>query len=168
MSEQRERRLVSEWRLERYPSAAHILECNIGPLPEDLADTYGQTKAAKMFNAWRLVVDCVVILQDRLLLVEGKVFRPRDGVGDLLCYRPLVYLTPELVQYKGLPIELVLVIPWTNSMVNTLCEVNGIRMELFSPAWVQDFVVEHGKYWTREYLAKRAERNRIRKALGVE
>jgi hypothetical protein len=168
MGEQRERRLISEWRMTRYPLETHILGSPLGSVQQELVANIGMARAIKMSRPWRLEADCVVATKDKLVIAEAKIFRPRDGVGDLLVYKPLVPKTPELQQYKDLPVELVLVIPWVNEVVREMCAEHKITVDLFAPPWVSDFIEEHSKYWTAEYQAARAEKLRVRTALGVE
>ena len=168
MGEQRETRLISEWRLARYPNDQHILGCPLGAIDADQVAKLGLGRATKMARPWRLEADCVIIRPGRLIMAEAKIFRPRDGVGDLLVYKPLVLKTPELEAYKDVPVDLVLVIPWVNSVVEELCEAHGVKIDLFSPQWAADFMAEHQKYWTPEYRQARADKLQVRKALGVE
>ena len=168
MGEQRERRLISEWRAEKYPRDQHILGCPLGAIQEELVARLGLHRAIKTSRPWRMEADAVVITNGRLVLAEAKIFRPRDGIGDLLCYKPLVASTPELQPYLDRPLQLVLVIPWATQTVEDLCQAHDIRLELFNPLWVADFIESMHKYWTPEYQAARAEKKRLRTALGVE
>ena len=167
MGEQREKRLISEWRAERYPRDPHILGCPLGAVDSELVAKEGLSRAIRLARPWRLEADAVVMTPSRLVVAEAKIFRPRDGVGDLLCYKPLVLLTPELEQYKDLPVELVLVVPLVTNVVREMAAASGIRVDIYSPAWVADYIEEHQKYWTPEYQQARQERNAVRKALGV-
>jgi len=168
MGEQREKRLISEWRAARYPRDPHILGCPLGAVDSELVAREGLSRAIRIARPWRLEADAVVIRPTRLIVAEAKIFRPRDGVGDLLVYKPLVPLTPELADYKDLPVELVLVVPLVTNVVREMASASGIRVDIFSPAWVADFIEEHQKYWTPEYRQARAEKLQVRKALGVE
>ena len=168
MGEQRERRLISEWALERYPKDRRILSCPLGAIETELVARVGQVRAVKLSRPWRLEVDVIIPTDSRLIVAEAKIFRPRDGIGDLLVYRPQIPKTPELAQYRALPIELVLVAPWDSDYIRGMCEDVGVRLDVFGPSWVADYIEEHHKYWTSEYQAARAERRRVREALGVE
>jgi hypothetical protein len=168
MGEQRERRLISEWRAEKYPKDQHILGCPLGAIQAELTAKIGLHRAIKASRPWRLEADAVVITSGRLILAEAKVFRPRDGIGDLLCYKGVVAATPELQPYLDRPLELVLVIPWATALVEDMCKASGIRLDIFNPLWVADFIESMHKYWTPEYQAARAEKKRLRQALGVE
>lgn len=168
MGEQREKRLISEWRAERYPRDPHILGCPLGAVDAEVVAKFGLNRAIKIARPWRLEADCVVTLAGRVIVAEAKIFRPRDGVGDLLVYKPLITITPELQAYKDVPVDLVLVIPWVTKVVREMAEASGIRIDLYSPAWCADYIEEHNKYWTAEYRQARAEKLRVRQALGVE
>lgn len=168
MGEQREKRLISEWRQERYPRDPHILGCPLGAVEAELVGRMGLSRAIAVSRPWRLEADCVVTLPGRVIVAEAKIFRPRDGVGDLLVYKPLIARTPELAEYADRPVDLVLVIPWVTRVVEEMAEASGIRIDLFSPAWCADYIEEHHKYWTPEYQTARQEKKRVIQALGLE
>jgi len=168
MGQQRERRLISEWALARYPRDRRILGCPIGEVRTELVSRVGQARAVRLSRPWRLEVDAVIPTADRLVVAEAKIFRPRDGIGDLLVYRAQVWKTPELQQYRDLDLDLVLVSPWESDFILELCRDGGIRLEVYGPPWVADYIEEHHKYWTPEYQAARAEKRRLREVLGVE
>lgn len=168
MGEQREKRLISEWRQERYPRDPHILGCPLGGVDQELVAKMGQARAIAVSRPWRMEADAVVILPGLLIVAEAKIFRPRDGVGDLLVYKPLIAKTPELAVNKDLPVSLVLVIPWVNRVVEEMCEASGIKIDLYSPAWAAEYMDQHQNYWTAEYRQARAEKKRVIQALGLE
>ena len=168
MGEQREKRLITEWRAERYPRDPHILGCPLGAVEAELVAKVGLDRAIRLSRPWRLEADCVVTLPGRVIVAEAKIFRPRDGVGDLLVYKPLVSRTPELAAYKDVAVDLVLVIPWVTKVVEEMAEASGVRIDLFSPAWSAEYMAQHQNYWTAEYRQARAEKKRVIQALGLE
>lgn len=168
MGEQRERRLIAEWRYARYPKEHHQFNAPLGAPEEELVIRYGMPKAVSMSRPWRCEVDCIVFLDHRLLLVEAKVWRPRDALGDLMLYRNLVPDTPELEKYRGFDIELVMVIPWATRRIEAMARAAGVTIDVFAPPWVADFMEQHTRYWTAEYKSAREEKKALRRSLGVE
>ena len=128
----------------------------------------GLRKAVRVGRPWRLEVDALVFADTKLVLAEAKVYNLRDGVGDLLCYRPQIPVTPELQEYKDWPVEMVLVIPWTSDWALEIAETAGVNVDVFCPDWLVDYIEEHHKYWTKAYRQARAEKKAMRKVLGLE
>lgn len=167
MGEQRERRLISEWALARHPKDHVLFNVPIGEVLNEFIIKYGPARAVKASKPWRLEVDAVVVTRSELILAEAKIFQIRNAVADLLCYRPLVQSTPELREWKDLPLRMVVIIPWTSRVVEEMCSANGITVDVFAPEWLSAYIEEHGKYWTRPYQEARQERKILREALGI-
>jgi hypothetical protein len=156
----RERRYVAEWVSARYPKATVKLNVPLGPVPKALEEEVGLYKAMKVFRPWRAKADAIVILPDRMLVVEGEIRDPRSALGDLLVYRDMIDSTPELEPYRHLRREFWLVVPWTTTWVKEYAEKNNIDIDIYCPDWIKDYVEELGKYFTPEGREKREERKR--------
>lgn len=161
-----EPRWCSEYCLKFYPDLPVRYRVPLGPIPREMIDKYGLSKAIRMYRPFRPEVDALVIAPDKLILVEAKVHRVMDGISKLPVYRDLVPLTPELAPYKTYPVEMQLLVvkkwePWTS-----LCEKYGIRMVDWAPTWVQEYFVRRDLYWTKEQVELRERRKEVLKRLG--
>lgn len=137
---QRERRYVPEYVNERYPERIAVFyNMAIGPAPEELAQRNPEIPLAH-FRRWRFWIDAVVILKDRMLLLEGKLRKPAEGLGQLLLYRALLPQTPELEPYKLLPIDMVLITPRPDPRVIGVANSLGINIVIWTKPWVQDYL----------------------------
>jgi hypothetical protein len=168
MSEQRERRLISEWAAQRHPQDVVTFNCPLGSIHEDLANVYGQLQGLQKWRSWRMKADAVIRTKTTIVVAEAKIYEIKSAIGDLLIYNLLLPHTPELQPYLPRTIDLVMVTPWITPTVQELATATGIRLELFSPDWVKDYVEEHSRYFTRPYQKARSERKALRAALGVE
>jgi len=137
---QRERRYVPEYVNEKYPERVAVFyNMAVGPAPEELARANPEISLAH-FRRWRFWIDAVVILKDRMLLLEGKLRKPAEGLGQLLLYRALLPQTPELEPYKHLSISMVLVTPRPDPRVIGVANSLGINIVIWSKPWVQDYL----------------------------
>jgi hypothetical protein len=137
---QRERRYVPEFVNEKYPNRTSVAyNMAVGPAPEALSRAHPEIPI-ESFRRWRFWIDAVVTLRDRLVLIEGKIRKPAEGLGQLLLYRALLPQTPELEPFSFLPVEMVLVTPRPDPRVIGVASSLDIRVEVFSKPWVQDYL----------------------------
>ena len=168
MGQQRERRLVAEYIVDRFPRAHVIYGCPLGPVPEKLVATLGPRKALRMARGLRPEVDALVVLDHKLILVEAKMQRWVDGIAKLPVYRSLIPTTPELQQYKEHEVEMRLCFPWESENVREAARQAGVVLDVFHQPWIDDYLAELGKYWSNEYIAARAEKKRMRGIFNLE
>lgn len=168
MGQQRERRLISEYIAEKFPKEQVIMGCPLGPAPEKLVATLGPRKALRMVRGIRPEVDALVISDHKLIMVEAKIRAWVDGISKLPLYKSLVATTPELEQYWGYDIEMRLCFPWHEETIEAAANNLGVILDVFHKPWIDEYIEELGKYWSREYITRRAEKKRMREILGVE
>ena len=141
---QRERRYVPEYVAERFPDKkAAFFNVPIGPAPKILHAAHPEVSLAH-FRRWRLYADAIVVMPDRLILIEGKLRKPKDGLGSLIQYRPLVKQTPELLPYINLPLECRLVCPRPDPRIITVAAANDIILDVYAPEWAMSYLRELG------------------------
>ena len=137
---QRERRYVPEYVNEKYPSRVTVFyNMAVGPAPEALYAAHPEIPL-EHFRRWRFWIDAVVILRDRMVLLEGKIRTPAEGLGQLLLYRELLKDTPEMRTYRNLPVYMVLVTPRPDPRVIGVAATLGITIDIWTKPWVQDYL----------------------------
>lgn len=156
----RERRYIVEWAEARFPECEKRFNVPLGPIPKSIVEEFGPLKAAKIYRPWRPDVDAVIICSDKLIIAEAEIKNPRDAIGDIIVYRDLVAKTPELANYLDRRIEAWIVIPWSTTWVKEVAKERNIHIDLFIPDWIQDYIEELHKYYTKEGRIKREERRR--------
>jgi len=168
MGQQRERRLIAEYIVEKFPRAPVIYGCPLGPVPQKMIATLGPRKALRMARGLRPEVDALVVLDHRLVLVEAKILRWIDGIAKLPVYKSLVPTTEELKQYGGYDVEMRLCFPWSSETIEEAARNAGVVLDVFHQPWIDEYMTELGKYWTGDYIAARAEKRRMREIFGLE
>lgn len=137
---QRERRYVPEYVNEAFPNRVAVFyNMAVGPPPEDLYKAHPEIPL-EHFRRWRFWIDAVVILPDKMILLEGKLRKPAEGLGQLLLYRALLPQTPELKPYINLPIEMRLITPRPDPRVIGVAASLGITVDIYSPQWAIDYL----------------------------
>ena len=157
---QRERRYIVEWAEARFPGARKQFNVPIGPVPEEVIKALGFTKGVRFFRPYRPKIDCLVFLPDKLIAAEAEILVPKAAIRDLILYKQLLPQSPELGEYKLKPMEFYLVMPESIGWVEEIARQNGIKIDIFKPAWIDEYVKAMGKYWTKEGRLERLERKR--------
>lgn len=141
---QRERRYVPEYVNEKFPNRVAVFyNLAVGPPPEILHKAHPEIPLSH-FRRWRFWIDAVVILPDRMVLLEGKIRKPAEGLGQLLLYRALLPQTPELKPYANLPVEMRLVTPRPDPRVIGVAASLGITVDIYVKDWVLAYLREIG------------------------
>ena len=165
---QRKTRLTTEWMLRQYPRGGYTLNARLGPALDGLVEQVGLERALRESAPWRPRVDALAVEAGKVVLIEAEIRQVRNAVGNLLVYRNLVKHTPELRGNWTKPVEMVLLTPWTNTSIDAMARTSGVRVEIYNPPWIADYVAELQLYWTREYQERRAQKLALREMLGVE
>ena len=138
--QQRERRYVPEFVNERYKDRTAVFyNMAVGPAPEEIYRLHPEIPLEN-FRRWRFWVDAVVIRRNQLILIEGKLRKPAEGLGQLLLYRALLPQTPEMSPYKGLVVDMVLVTARPDPRVIGVAATLGVYVEVFKPAWAMEYL----------------------------
>lgn len=141
---QRERRYVPEYVEEKYPDRVSVFyNMAVGPAPEELTKAHPEIPLTH-FRRWRKWVDAVVILTDKIILIEGKIRKPMDGLGQLLVYRDLLPDTPELRPYFPRHVEMWLVTPRPDPRIINIANSYGVNIEIWSKPWVDEYLRKVG------------------------
>jgi len=132
-----ETKFLQEWVDATYPNSFRKYRQRLGR-PVQLGNIgSADNPFAKNYRLW---ADAVIILPDKVILVEAKIYRRRDGVAQLKDYAKLFPETPELQGFKNLPLELVLVIPVKDPTVESFAEGTGIKVVVFEPSFQEDII----------------------------
>jgi hypothetical protein len=167
-SAQVEVRMLGEYLQATYPNYIQIRNVPLGKVDTSLMASAGYQKAIGMSRPYRPEADAVVIAPGALILIEAKVWNVVNGLAKLPLYKSLVPVTPELKDYLSLPVIMELVVGWSNDNLETMASGAGVRIKVFSPAWLADVVNKLHDYWTQDYRTKRDEVLRQRQNLGLE
>lgn len=128
-----EHRYVSEYLATVYPDQPSRIHLALGsPQPRRAGRFMTETETDQEEPARRWA-DAVIVLPDRIILIEGKV-KPKPGVVfQLKGYQRLIAHTPDLAEHRHKPIEMVLLCAIEEPEVTELALKHGIQVVVFSP-----------------------------------
>ena len=168
MRAERERRYIAEFMVETFRPDQYMLNVPLGSIPDELVELHGITEAAAIFRPSRRRIDAVAWTMHRYMLIEAKIRDPLEGLGRLNTYYTLAKRTLDLPEYHGQELEKWLVVPYSLSWIIQAAHDDDIKLHIFWRDWIADYVKERQLYFTKEYREARDEKQKIRKAFGVE
>jgi hypothetical protein len=128
MVRQRESRFLNEWLMIKFPTAMQWKRVRLGPLPDK---TLGELM--KITLRW---VDAIVFDGTTVFLIEAKLESDLGAIAQLKEYNRLFPDTPEFSLLRDKPREMVLVLPFEWGDLIDAAKREGIRVEIFKPAWL--------------------------------
>ena len=138
--EPREMRLVAEYLAKHYAKYEAMTRVRLGSVHPDLQPGSLSDAELRAVGVWRRWADAIVIMPDRLVLIEAKI-RPNPGdISQLELYEHLLPLTPELAEHKSKRIEKLLLWALPDDAVAAMARERGIRVVMFKPNWVDDYL----------------------------
>jgi len=145
-----ERRPRREWEAEyvaEYVSAAFpgekaVYHCRLGTWPTPLTEVALTPEEQAMLRVRMRWADAVVILPDKLVVVEGKLRASEflKGLGELQLYVHLVPHTEEFLAWKGTPVVGRLLTPIEDPVVNAIARQQGIETAVYKPKFWNEFL----------------------------
>lgn len=127
--------MISEWVAKSFPAARWQTNVRLGkPQPRNADGQYSADELT-LLGCWRRRVDAIVVLEDRVLLVEAILRADPGKVSILKLYEKLVPQTPELAEFGHLPIQKVLLYAIEDPVLNVVARDEGILPIQFVPSF---------------------------------
>ena len=133
-----EGRLVVEFCAMRWPGERLVLRPRLGSIKilgqrTDLSD--GEVKAV---GVWRRWADAIVLTASKVYVVEAQLQPLAGVVSELELDCELFPDTPEVMEWRILPVQGVIVQAVDDPVIRRLAAARGQLFELFRPPWVDD------------------------------
>ena len=151
---QNERLLCSQYVAENYPTGRIFTQQYLGPFNHDteLKDLTNSQKLA--IGTGRRRADAVIVLPDKIVLIESYVHVALGKLSQLMTYIQLLPSTPELADFVHLPIEGILVGAQRDPILDQMAARFDISVVIFRPSWVV-------KYLATVYPRKSRDRKNV-------
>lgn len=134
--------MVSEFLAQEYPGEEYRTHVRLGRIQPRVEGTFAGGAEERMLGVFRRWADALIILPDRLILLEAAI-RPEPGdISKLELYERLLPNTPELEEYAHLPVEKVLLYAMPDALLLTLAREHGIIVKYFRPPWIEEYLQE--------------------------
>lgn len=140
-------RLLHEWASMQLWDAGPWYELRLGPTPQVANGVYVSPQYARMLAVFNRYADLVGIAQGEIRVVEAKMHFDPGAISQVDLYRDLVLTTPLIQQYPNRVVTPIILVAIDDPIVHQKATAAGIRVELFTPPWVNDWL-------QRRYLPK--------------
>lgn len=134
-----EQRFVGEWVSSTFPDAEYRTNVRVGRVQPRAPDGTYSAEELTLLGVWRRFVDAIVILPDRLLLVEAGMREDPGKLSQLKLYERLLPQTPELQEYLHLPVQKILLYCIQDTAVDSLAMEENITPILFVPSFFDEW-----------------------------
>lgn len=137
---QTEALLCSQFVAENYPTARTYIQQYLGPI-KPAAELSGLSVSEKLaLGTGRRRADAVLILPEKIVLLECYIHVNLGKLSQLMTYRELIPSTPELADFAKLPVQAFLVGAQRDPILDQMAAKFGIEVIIFRPKWVVDFL----------------------------
>lgn len=126
MTRQLEAKFRNKYLMMNYPDKLQWKNARLGPLPD--------VPLAKMYSVTQRRADAIVKEDRTIIIIETKLRKFGEAVGQLQLYRDLFKETPEFSEFKDYQIKLQLVVPREDIHIKSLCNDRGIDFIVFPDA----------------------------------
>jgi hypothetical protein len=159
-----ETRLIAEYVHTQYAPWEKWFNPRLGPIPDNLREEVGDKKASSLYRAYMPYPDAIVATSEALVIIEGKIRASVEAVGQLILYAQLVRETDAFLRFAHLPVRKEIVTPWPNPTLERLLIEPDIKIMIFTPDWVKEYLQHKQHYSTADYRKARD----LKKGLGIE
>jgi len=133
-------RYLSEFLRIHYPAWTWRTNVRLGLPPEELYVEGLTPEELRMLTRWRLEVDAVVLLPDRVELLEAIVRPEWWKICMLLLYEELFKVTEEFREHWRKPIRKVVVTPYEAPFFRAFAAKYGISWAVYAPDWLDEYI----------------------------
>lgn len=136
----REQRLVSEFVARFYPDNESRTHVHLGSAPPRFKGMFTKDTDTRLTGVFRRWADALILMPDRIILIEGKILPQPGVISQLELYAELIPKTVDLGEHKNKPVEKVLVCAIEDRLISELARRKGIKVRIFHPAWVDEYM----------------------------
>jgi len=138
--QEREMRMLAEWLEKTYSGQHYFTRVRLGRPPEVLEGMVQDEAERRMLKVWQRWADAVVVLPDRVIIIEAAIRSDPGDISKLELYKALLPYTAEFTAYKHLPIELVLLYALEDAVLVKLARERDIKTIYYRPPWLSDYL----------------------------
>lgn len=137
-----------------YPGRLTRTNMRVGSLAEQAPRPGLTPSQLKLMGAFNRYPDAVVETPGGLVVIEAKIRKVMEAIGDLLVYAERIPETEELGALRFGPLRLELVAPFPDADVRAICLRTGIVYVVFPWPDLDRFLSERQQYFRRRPAAE--------------
>ena len=131
---------LMEWLMKTYPPGTWQTNVRLGAPSEELLSRIRTPEEARALKPWMAQADAVVILSDKVVIVEALVRPEWWKIFQLHQYAKLFKHTPEFAEHWHKPLELVLLTTQDSPFHLKMAAEYGVRVVIYRPPWLEPYM----------------------------
>jgi hypothetical protein len=135
-----EQQFLGEWMARYRPDARVLTHVRLGPIRPATQGVQFSALEMQALGLWRRWADALVILPDRLELVEAKILQSPAQNAQLELYAHLLPDTPELVEFRGRRLDKVALVALEDPAATFQARKAGIQVIVWRPPWMDEWM----------------------------
>lgn len=132
--------MVSSYIAWAYPDDRVMVRVRLGAIEPLLGQDTMTAAELAMVGSFRRWADAIVIQDNQLILIEGAIRPSLGDISQLEGYKMLMPLTPELDQWKTLPIRMELVAAIEDPVVSAMAINRGIHFIMYTTPETDEYL----------------------------
>jgi hypothetical protein len=134
-------RLLHEWAIMQPWEAGPWYELRLGPTPQVTGGGYVAPNFARMLTVFNRYADLVGITRGEIAVVEAKMQFDPGAISQVQHYVDLVLATEFIKKYPNRVVTPIILVAIDDPIVHQRATAAGIRVELFTPQWVNEWLM---------------------------
>lgn len=144
---------LAEWLGMNFPPGTWRANVRLGkvrpPAPHELTPE----ERRLLLGAMGASADAIVILPDRVIIIEAMVRHEPGALEDLIKYKMLFKETEEFKPHWNKPIELWILTPLDLPFYEKLAADMGIKIIKYKPSWILEYLNTYPRRYSRGKLS---------------
>ena len=133
---------VVEYLRRNYPPGTWMTNVRVGEPPEHLKALVPEERYQRMLKIWMGRLDALVILEDKVVLIEAFIRNQFGKVEQLLYYEFLFKRDTAFKEHWHKPIEKILLTPIECPFYFAFAKQFGIKVVVFRPDWLIPYLMQ--------------------------
>ena len=133
-----------EWLMKNYPAGTWRTNVRLGAVSKELLERTVTPEERRALKLWTFQADAVVLLPDKVVIVEALVRPEWWKMLQLEEYERAFKNTPEFKEHWDKPIEKVLLTTIDSPYHRAMAHEKGIRVVLYQPPWIVPYMQRYG------------------------
>jgi len=129
-----------EWLSRNFPRGTWMTNVRLGLPRKELRELAKTPEEQRALKLWTARADAVVILDDKVIIVEALVRPEWWKIEQLVEYEMLFRHTPEFADHWHKPVEKVLLTVAIDDFHKMMAEQRGVRVVVYRPAWIESYL----------------------------
>ena len=126
----------------KYPGVRLWEQVRLGPTSVQLVNVHIDPALENAIRVENWYADGILMLPNEILIIEAKMQPTPAASSQVRFYQREAFKTPELQNLMSIPFVPVVLFAEDDSDVTAFCRQDGCRVELFTPTWIADYIMQ--------------------------